>query len=77
MYAYFLKNPADRRQIICDEKLKRVLGGNATVTMFSMNKYITAHLLEKLDKSAYVHEDIGTGKKEEDGLLGESSNEDY
>ncbi len=33
--------------------------------MFSMNKYITAHLLEKLDKSAYVHEDI-SGKKDED-----------
>lgn len=34
--------------------------------MFSMNKYITAHLLEKMDKSAYVHEDIDSGKKDED-----------
>jgi hypothetical protein len=25
--------------------------------MFSMNKYITPHLLEKLDKSEYIHED--------------------
>ena len=25
--------------------------------MFSMNKYITPHLLEKLDKSEYTHED--------------------
>lgn len=25
--------------------------------MFAMNKYITTHLLEKLDKSAYVHEE--------------------
>ncbi len=36
------------------------------MTMFSMNKYITAHLLEKLDKSAYVHEDIDSGKKGEE-----------
>jgi hypothetical protein len=34
--------------------------------MFSMNKYITAHLLEKMDKSAYVHVDIDSGKKEEE-----------
>ena len=31
-----------------------------------MNKFITAHLLEKLDKSEYVHEDIDSGKKDED-----------
>jgi hypothetical protein len=31
-----------------------------------MNKYITAHLLEKMDKSAYVHEDIDSGKREEE-----------
>lgn len=64
-----LQNPDDKREILCDEKLKRVLGGNSKVTMFSMNKYITAHLLEKLDKSAYVHEDIDSGKK------GEGANE--
>eukprot|EP00573_Skeletonema_grethae_P006635 CAMPEP_0201700720 /NCGR_PEP_ID=MMETSP0578-20130828/29612_1 /ASSEMBLY_ACC=CAM_ASM_000663 /TAXON_ID=267565 /ORGANISM="Skeletonema grethea, Strain CCMP 1804" /LENGTH=316 /DNA_ID=CAMNT_0048187831 /DNA_START=63 /DNA_END=1013 /DNA_ORIENTATION=+ len=61
-----LQNPQDKREILCDEKLKRVLGGNSRVTMFSMNKYITAHLLEKMDKSAYVHEDIDSGKKDED-----------
>ena len=33
------------------------MGGNATVTMFNMNRYITDHLLEKLDRSAYVHEE--------------------
>ncbi|KAL7498511.1 hypothetical protein ACHAWT_006303 [Skeletonema menzelii] len=61
-----LQNPEDKREILCDEKLKRVLGGNSSVTMFSMNKFITAHLLEKLDKSEYVHEDIDSGKKDED-----------
>jgi len=35
-----------------------------TVTIFSMSKYISQHLLEKLPKEQYVHkEDIG-GKNE-------------
>jgi hypothetical protein len=33
------------------------MGGNATVTMFNMNRYISDHLVEKLDRSAYTHED--------------------
>lgn len=52
-----LQNPTDKRQIICDDKLKAIMGGNQTVTMFNMNRYITDHLLEKLDRSAYVHEE--------------------
>ena len=32
------------------------MGGKKKVTMFTMNKYITPHMIEKLDKSAYVHE---------------------
>jgi hypothetical protein len=41
------------------------MGGQSKVTMFSMNKYITPHLLEKLDKSQYNHED-GNGNDCED-----------
>eukprot|EP00934_Nitzschia_sp_Nitz4_P008477 Nitzschia sp. Nitz4//scaffold127_size64804//51639//52894//NITZ4_006186-RA/size64804-augustus-gene-0.54-mRNA-1//1//CDS//3329534780//8467//frame0 len=52
-----LQNPDDKRQILCDEKLKKVMGGNDTVTMFNMNRYITDHLLEKLDRSAYTHDE--------------------
>jgi len=48
-----LQNPHDKREIICDEKLKAVMGGQKKVTMFSMNKYITPHMLEKLDKSEF------------------------
>jgi hypothetical protein len=33
------------------------MGGNNKVTMFNMNRYITEHLVEKLDRSAYNHED--------------------
>ena len=31
-----------------------------TVTIFTMNKYITPHMVEKLDRSAYVHEKTPT-----------------
>jgi hypothetical protein len=31
------------------------MGGNDRVTMFNMNRFITQHLLEKLDRSAYNH----------------------
>ena len=44
-----LQNPNDKRQIICDENFKAVMGGNETVTMFSMNKHITPHLLGRAD----------------------------
>lgn len=64
-----LQNPEDKREILCDTLLSRVMGGESRVTMFSMNKYITPHMIEKVDKSAYVHEDIT--KKEE----GESDDE--
>ncbi len=50
------QNPEDKREIICDDKLKLIMGGNDRVTMFNMNRYITQHLVEKLDRSAYSHE---------------------
>ena len=33
------------------------MGGEDRVTMFNMNRFITQHLVEKLDRSAYTHED--------------------
>jgi upstream activation factor subunit UAF30 len=39
-----LQNPKNKREIICDKKFKKVMDGNDKVTMFSMNKYIGAHL---------------------------------
>ena len=70
-----LQDPKDKRQIICDAMFKAVMGGNARVTMFNMAKHITPHLLEKLDKSEYRHEEI---EKEEGSTSGgeESSEED-
>mmetsp|Transcript_20612 Transcript_20612/g.44776 ORF Transcript_20612/g.44776 Transcript_20612/m.44776 type:complete len:324 (+) Transcript_20612:165-1136(+) len=70
-----LQNPHDKREILCDTLLSRVMGGQAKVTMFSMNKYITPHMLEKLDKSAYVHEEIVKGGEKESGTDGSDDEE--
>jgi hypothetical protein len=45
------------------------MGGSESVTMFNMNRYITEHLVEKLDRSAYVHDDsldAAAGKDEDE-----------
>ena len=39
-----LQNPANKRNILADEKLKAVFGGKAEVTMFEMTKLVSAHL---------------------------------
>lgn len=39
-----LQNPANKRNILADEKLKVVFGGKAEVTMFEMTKLVSAHL---------------------------------
>lgn len=43
-----LQNPENKREILCDEMFSRVMGGEAKVTMFTMNKYISPHMLEKM-----------------------------
>lgn len=43
-----LQNPDDRRQIMCDDLLKRIMNGQESVTYFSMQKYISPHLVEKV-----------------------------
>ena len=40
-----LQDPTDKRRILCDAKLQAVMGGEATVTMFSLNKYLSPHFL--------------------------------
>jgi hypothetical protein len=39
-----LQNPKDKREILCDAPLKRVMDDRGKVTMFEMNKYIGAHM---------------------------------
>ena len=38
-----LQNPQNRREILADDKLRRVFGKDK-VTMFEMNKHLTDHL---------------------------------
>jgi chromatin remodeling complex protein RSC6 len=39
-----LQDPKAKRNIIADEKLKKVFGGKAVVDMFAMTKLVSAHL---------------------------------
>jgi upstream activation factor subunit UAF30 len=41
--AHNLQNPADKREILADEKLQKVFGRDKC-TMFEMNKYLALHL---------------------------------
>ena len=38
-----LQNPENRREILADDKLRKVFG-REKVTMFEMNKYLSQHL---------------------------------
>lgn len=39
-----LQNPENKRNILADEKLKKVFDGKGEVTMFEMTKLVSAHL---------------------------------
>ncbi|MHB8860322.1 MAG: SWIB/MDM2 domain-containing protein [Minisyncoccota bacterium] len=39
-----LQNPANKRNILADDKLKAIFGGKGEVTMFEMTKLVSAHL---------------------------------
>lgn len=39
-----LQNPANKRNILADDKLKAVFAGKGEVTMFEMTKLVSAHL---------------------------------
>ncbi|MDO8518251.1 MAG: SWIB/MDM2 domain-containing protein [bacterium] len=39
-----LQNPANKRNILADDKLKPLFGGKGEVTMFEMTKLVSPHL---------------------------------
>ena len=39
-----LQNPKNKREILADDKLKKVFGGKDAVSMFEMNKHLSKHL---------------------------------
>lgn len=61
--AHDLQNPEDKREILCDDKLRAVMH-KSKVSMFQMNQLITPHLIEKVDRASYQHEEGGDTNKE-------------
>ena len=39
-----LQDPKNKRNIVADEKLKKVFGGKGVVSMFEMTKLVSKHL---------------------------------
>jgi chromatin remodeling complex protein RSC6 len=39
-----LQNPENKREIVADDKLKKVFGGKDKVSMFEKNKHLSNHL---------------------------------
>ena len=39
-----LQNPENKREILADDKLKKIFGGKDKVSMFEMNKHLSGHL---------------------------------
>jgi len=39
-----LQNPQNKREIVADDKLRKVFGGKDRVSMFEMNKHLSNHL---------------------------------
>jgi chromatin remodeling complex protein RSC6 len=39
-----LQNPQTKREILADDKLKKIFGGKDKVSMFEMNKHLSGHL---------------------------------
>ncbi len=39
-----LQNPKNKRNILADDKLKKVFGGKGEVNMFEMTKLVSGHL---------------------------------
>jgi upstream activation factor subunit UAF30 len=54
-----LQNPIDKREILCDDLFKDVMG-HSKVTIFAMIKYIGPHILEKADKDEYARQEASS-----------------
>lgn len=39
-----LQNPSNKRNILADDKMKKIFGGKSEVTMFEMTKLASAHM---------------------------------
>lgn len=57
-FGWYLKREDNKKIITCDKSLKKVFKGADEIPMFQMAKYIGDHMVEKVDKSLYVHKEI-------------------
>jgi len=75
-----LQLPSDKRTILCDDKFKIIMDGNERITMFQMNKYVSAHLIEKLEvpkeEEKPLKEESEEVEEEEDAETEEEEDED-
>lgn len=71
-----LQNPENKREILCDKKLKRVFGVDR-VTMFAMNKLYAPHLTKASDEdnAAYAAK-VAAGAGAAGGSSGSDSSGD-
>ena len=53
-----MQNPADKREIMCDDKLRAVMGGEDRVTMVSSSGFRLAFSCRVLIKSTVLDEQI-------------------
>jgi upstream activation factor subunit UAF30 len=58
-----LQNEKDKREIICDDKLQAIFR-KKKISMFKMNAEYGRHLLEKVDRSEYQHEEANGSDSE-------------
>jgi upstream activation factor subunit UAF30 len=47
--AFGLQNPADKREIYCDEKLKALFSGKDKVGFLEIGKLLSLHFVKKTD----------------------------
>ena len=45
--AHELQNPSKKKEIICDEKLKKVMGNNASIQITEIFKHMQPHFIAK------------------------------
>ena len=46
IFGFWLQNPTDKREIICDEKLKSLFEGKDKVGFLEIGKLLTSHFIK-------------------------------
>lgn len=66
-----LQDESDRRFVMCDEKLQKVMDNKTRVSMFGMNKYLTNNVYKKDEVVGGTPDESNSGSEDEmdyDGL---------